>query len=138
MNKLAVCFFLMFLFIQNLFSQQNNVMVLYFQNVPKNFIDLPCRNMEDCAEIVKSMYYIQDTLYVLYDVDTLKIRNIAMIDGYTNKRHNYKTSMIIPDKNKQKTFNYITIQWENKTYLFKKKQRYFIFQNKQIVDVPNL
>jgi hypothetical protein len=122
----------MFLFIQNLFSQQDSTVILYYKNVPKHFIDMPCRDIENCTEKVKRAYSSQDTLYVLYDVDTLKIRNVSVIDGYTNKKHHYKVSMIIPPKNRQNKFSYIVIQWGNITYLFKKRKSYYIFQHKGI------
>ena len=132
MRKWNVYIFFMCLSIQNLFSQQDNMVILVFKNVPKHFINMPCQNMEDCAKKAKYSYLEQDTLYIVYDVATLKIRNISMIEGYTNKRHHYKISLITPVKNKQKNFNHIAIQWGNITYLFKKKKSFFIFQHKKV------
>jgi hypothetical protein len=128
MKNIIINILIIYLFSQNIFSQQTDTLKLRFRKIPKLEIIMPCRDLGNCIEKVTSVYQIQDTLYVFYDVDSVRERGVFLIpQHYIVNKSACKMSLVIPFKSNINC-NYVVIRYYRYVYLFKKRKNKYVFQ----------
>jgi hypothetical protein len=121
-KNIIINILIIYLFSQNIFSQQVDTLKLRVRDISNSGFFIPCQDMCNCLGEIK---FSPDTLYITYNIDTLvKDKELLIVYSYGLKKRDFKICIpLLKSK-----YNYIVIRSYQYVYLFKRKKNKYVFQ----------